>query len=135
MFQNDFQIANPRTVATETPVAIDPAQLERLLALGDATTAMALLLQLEDDFRRLHDALITNSDGSDFPVIAAQSHELKGLASTVGAGQVARLAQLVHDAAEAFNQAQTLCFLPPLQDALIAAAAELRQRRAMIGTQ
>lgn len=77
---------------------LDRATLEHMLSLGGSDLRPILVAQLLTDLGRLRDAIST-----DDPVaLARAAHEIKGLASTIGAhavaDQAARLDQLAASA-------------------------------------
>ena len=66
--------------------AIERRVLDALFAMGDDSLQVALRAQLDDDFRRLREAI------GDRVKSARATHELKGLAATVGAHRLADMA-------------------------------------------
>ncbi len=91
--------------------AIDPAILEQILDLGDARMRVALLDQLLTDFRRIAEAL--TQDGWD--EVGAAAHELKGLASTIGAHRLAQLAKRLNTVADCAVPAELGEFRAPVE--------------------
>ncbi len=91
--------------------AIDPAVLNQILDIGDATLKQALLSQLLDDFRRISDAL----DGESTRGVGAAAHELKGLAATIGAHRLANLALRLNVAADTVVSAELGDFSAPVR--------------------
>lgn len=77
--------------------AIDTAQFGRLLAMAGPCTTHALLTQLQTDFSFAKHALLTAQHGMDWPQIRAQSHVIMGLAGTIGAGPMHKLALQLND--------------------------------------
>ncbi len=69
--------------------AIDPAILAQLFAMGGDSLRVALCAQLREDFTRLHGA-VASADATE---AARATHEVKGLAGTVGALRLAELAR------------------------------------------
>jgi HPt (histidine-containing phosphotransfer) domain-containing protein len=69
--------------------AIEPAILAQLFAMGGETLRVALCAQLRADFTRLHDAVAA----ADANVASRATHEVKGLAGTVGALRLADMAR------------------------------------------
>ncbi|MCB1407330.1 MAG: Hpt domain-containing protein [Rhodobacteraceae bacterium] len=72
-------IRNP--VPARSASSVDARALDKLLDIGGADLRAALCVQLTEDFSRLSAAL----DDDCTQTVANASHELKGLAATVGA--------------------------------------------------
>ncbi len=79
--------------------AVDAAQFGRLLAMAGPRTTHALLTQLQTDFSCAKHALLTAQHVMDWPQIRAQSHVIMGLAGTIGAGPMHKLALQLNDSA------------------------------------
>ena len=90
--------------------AIDREVLEALFAMGDDTLRVALSAQLLADFERLRSTLAA----LDPAAVARSAHELKGLASTVGAQPLAEMARSVDAVAEGLAPEALLLMVPPL---------------------
>lgn len=73
--------------------AIDMAILRGILDIGSESMGRALLTQLMDDFDRLSKSL----DADEPAILARASHELKGLAATIGAESLQAMAATLHD--------------------------------------
>lgn len=107
--------------ADRSAPAIEPAALDRLFRLGDATLRVALCAQLRDDFTRLRAAV-----GQPCTVTAARAaHEVKGLAATVGAFRLAEIAAVVDIRAEAMGDEARALVVAQLRTELDSVLAEL----------
>lgn len=93
--------ANQLLDKNPTPVepSIDQSVLSSILDFGDDSMRRALCDQLESDFRRMAHGL----ENAEPVVVAKIAHELKGLASTIGAQRLADLAQTLNKAAESVS--------------------------------
>lgn len=92
------------------PPAVDPDVLESLLSLGDDALRAALGEQLTADFTRLRAAL----QGGEPAVVGRATHELKGLAATVGANRLAEMAASVDAVAPGFAPSTLAVLVMPL---------------------
>ncbi len=93
MITFDFERIN---MSSQIDAALDNEVLGRILAVGDAETSRRLHKQIMADLERLQAALGPAGSAS---MIAA--HELKGLAATIGAHRLARLAEALQQGPEA----------------------------------
>ena len=90
-------------MSSQIDAALDNEVLDRILAVGDAETAQRLHRQILADLERLQAAL----GPSGRPSIVA-AHEVKGLAATIGAHRLARLAEALQQCLEAGRSDQDL---------------------------
>ncbi|KPQ07715.1 MAG: HPt domain protein [Rhodobacteraceae bacterium HLUCCA12] len=74
----------------------DQTILSGILDIGDDAMRRDLCAQLLSDFRRMTAGL----DESEPVMVSKIAHEIKGLASTIGAQRLAALAQTLHHSAE-----------------------------------
>ncbi len=77
----------------------DQSILASIFSIGDEAMQRALCDQLLSDFRRMAGGL----EDAEPVVVAKIAHELKGLASTIGARRLADLAQTLNKAAESVS--------------------------------
>jgi len=99
--------------STALAPAIDAATLEPLLDMGGPDLRVALCAQLTADFQRLN-AAIGDPDGAQ---VTRAVHELKGLASTVGAGRLASMARSFETALQGLGtEARAVLALPPQRE-------------------
>jgi len=106
----DDQLAMTRPDAI-TDKAIDPAVLETVLSIGDKPLRDALLRQLVADFHRIAEALAAGS----IDQVGAAAHELKGLAATIGANRLARLARTLNTVADHVAPSDLGLFRAPVE--------------------
>lgn len=94
---NVDQLLDENTATVEPN--IDQGILTTIFAIGDEAMGRALCDQLMSDFRRMAHGL----DDAEPVMVAKISHELKGLASTIGAQRLADIAQTLNRAAESVS--------------------------------
>lgn len=93
-------ISAPRS-GSETPrQPFDSATLDSLVALCSGVEGAGLLAQLRADFERLEAGVRRCATDRDVVALAARSHEIKGLAATLGAGPLTACATAVQDACD-----------------------------------
>ncbi len=91
--------------------AIDAAVLDQILNIGDTRLRQALLEQLLADFRRIAETLAVESADE----VGAAAHELKGLAATIGAHRLAKLARRLNIVAGSAIAAELGEFRAPVE--------------------
>ena len=116
---DDSFIMNARS---QTPPAVDDTVLQRLFDMGDSAMKDAFCKQFLIDFGRLRDAIF----GEDGHQAARAAHELKGLASTVGAARLADMAARFDTIAEGMAPAARHAVAVPIQREIDAVMAHLR---------
>lgn len=100
---------------------IDQAILDSIFEIGDEAMRLALCDQLVSDFRRMASGL----DEAEPVVVAKISHELKGLAATIGAQRLADLAQTLNKAAESVSPSALAVLTFPVRQEIAGVLAVL----------
>lgn len=100
-------------------LAVDAAQFDRLLAMVGPHVAADLIVQLRADILTAQDHLLAAVPAMDWALIRAQSHVVMGLAGTIGAWDLHRLARQLNDFVQ--NAAPDRQLAMPLISATVAA--------------
>lgn len=101
---------------------VDRRVLSALLNMAGDEVRAALLSQLQLDLLRL-DMAFTACDAE---TICRAAHEAKGLASTIGAGRLARLAQSLNALGPRLGEGGVAAMAAPVRHEVAAVLAELR---------
>lgn len=113
---------DPTDTDIPAPV-VDRATLEHLLNVGGAELRPALAAQICADFARLAAAI----QGPDGTHVARAAHELKGLAATVGAANLARMADTLNVAAPGLSAGKRRMQVQPVAAGIAAVLAIMRR--------
>lgn len=103
---------------------IDESIISGLFSLGDSAMQRDLLTHLQADFARLGESLKTAPPAA----LGRVAHEIKGLASTVGAFRLAELAEGLCILAETPGPDMGELMVSPLRQELDLVIAELKHR-------
>ncbi|MBN2760715.1 MAG: Hpt domain-containing protein [Rhodobacteraceae bacterium] len=99
---------------------IDKRVLDEFLELGGEDMRQALLAQVCKDLTRCHEALDQHAEEESTPLdmaaLCRTAHEIKGIAATIGAVLLAKLAQHAETACSAHDEVTLQALLPDLRN-------------------